>query len=146
MLGTVVPAVLMGLAVVIRQATQIWRFRTVEALFEASVVAIVMAMPCAITMVARKRAFLWGILPLAVATAVLFGFFVFFARVSVVRSPVLMDALLIEAAIVWPISSGLGLLVRWLLRNRCAREARTSAPADEPAPEGVWPPPPRSGA
>jgi len=104
----------------------------------AVAIALWFLMPCVLTVIARNRPILWGIVPYVI----ILGFAI--SHYGHIWS-YLSGSTLAFTSILWLLSSGVGLFVRRIIRRSRAKKAASAplaAPAETAMPR-VWPPAPR---
>lgn len=152
LIGLIASGVLFGLSVAARFAPveallssvcpiYLWGDDTGGLISDGASLAVVVLLPGVLTVVARRRAFLWGALPLLVGE-------IFTAAEEISQHKwgwlhFLSDwGQLLPLIVLWFVSSGVGLVVRAVRHRRQKRAERLRVEAAAEEPSEVWPPAP----
>ena len=106
-----------------------------DLILDASLVALFLVMPGLLTVIAKRRAFFWGLVPLLMASP----YFMYMSKSEEWSAETVVTALL-EMLVGWIVSSGVGLVIRRLIRRNALKKATLATSPDVDA--DAWPPAP----
>ena len=152
LVGLIIPVLLIGVSNMVRYQPiasflaiicpiAFWGDSVGGLIGDAASIAELLLFPGIVTAFAHRRAFLWGALPLCVDLISSIVFDIFRHQRNWFGAEFNIDQLIIKGEI-WLVSSGVGLLVRGLLRKRVEKARRIAAEANAKSGNSIWPPAP----